>query len=77
MKLKSLFTNSTHTSFVQLDTRKCKACWKCQDCCPEEVIGKVDIIIHKHALIINPQRCLGCMKYVKTCPYGAFSKIAK
>ena len=73
------FFNSEHTRtpFVQLDTRKCKACWKCLYDCSGNVIGKVDLPWHKHALIIEPNRCTGCLKCLKACQYGAYSKVDK
>ncbi len=65
---------SVRTAFIQLDTRKCKACWKCIDNCRNSVIGKVDLPWHKHALIIDPGNCTGCLKCIKTCEYEAYSK---
>ncbi|MDR1895640.1 MAG: 4Fe-4S binding protein [Prevotellaceae bacterium] len=59
--------------YVQLDTGKCKACWKCQEVCPRQVIGKINIIIHKHALMKRKADCIGCLKCVEICPYGAFN----
>jgi 2-oxoglutarate ferredoxin oxidoreductase subunit delta len=62
---------------VRLDTAKCKACWKCIGTCPRQVIGKVNIIIHKHAVIRdkNKDKCIGCLKCIQICPFGAISKI--
>ena len=58
-------SDKTRTSFIQFDSRKCKACWKCQDICPENVIGKIDLKMHKHALLIISDKCRGCMKCVR------------
>ena len=74
MKSKIFRRERTRTSHVQLDTGKCKACWKCIEDCPNHVIGKVDLPWHKHALIINPDNCKGCLKCMKTCPQNAFSQ---
>jgi len=73
------FLSSEHkrTPFVQLDTRKCKACWKCLSDCSNNVISKVDLPWHKHALIVGPSRCTGCLKCLKACQYGAYSKVDK
>jgi Fe-S-cluster-containing hydrogenase component 2 len=40
------------------------------------VIGKINIIIHKHAVMRgkNKDQCIGCLKCVQVCPFGAFSK---
>ena len=65
------------SSHIQLDTRKCKACWKCLEVCQNEVIGKVDLPWHKHALIIHPDNCTGCLKCSKSCQYHAISGFDK
>ena len=70
-------SDRTRTAHVQLDTSKCKACWKCLEDCPNQVIGNVDLPWHKHALIINPDNCTGCLKCMKACQYNAFSGIDK
>lgn len=69
--------DTTQTAFVCLDTRKCQACWKCIAACPEQVIGKVDLPWHKHALVNQSNRCSGCLKCVKVCEFGAFQKTTK
>jgi len=61
-------TNSRHqTQFVRLDSHKCAACWKCIDVCRLDVIGNVNILIHKHAVFRHPERCSGCGLCVKIC----------
>lgn len=62
---------------VQLDKRKCKACWKCIEECPNSVINKVDLPWHKHAVIVEPDKCSGCLKCVRACQYGALSHTGK
>ncbi len=71
----TMFFNREHTrtSFIQLDTQKCKACWKCIKNCPNQVIGKVDFFMHKHALIVNPDACTGCLSCISICKYEAYS----
>lgn len=69
------FSKRTHmgSELIQLDTRRCKACWKCLPACPRKVIGKVVILWHKHARIANADACLGCLKCVKVCESGALA----
>lgn len=74
MKPTSFSRSHTLTPFVQLNTSKCKACWKCLRHCPQLVIDKVDLPWHKHALITNPDACSGCLKCVRICEHSAFSK---
>jgi len=74
--MKPVFFSRRHarTLSVQLNTSKCKACWKCIEACPSQVIGKIDLPWHKHALLINPNFCCGCLNCIKNCLYGAYSK---
>jgi len=55
------------TKFIELDTHLCQACWACVEVCPNGVLGKIDILFHKHAKIVNAQACKGCVKCVKAC----------
>ncbi len=71
--MKFFRAESTNTSFVRLDTKKCEACWKCIAACPKQVIGKIDLPWHKHSRFENPDRCRGCLNCVKICAYGALS----
>jgi 2-oxoglutarate ferredoxin oxidoreductase subunit delta len=75
MKLHHRDKSRTRTKFVRLDTQKCQACWKCLEACKNGVIGKIDLIIHKHAILRNPESCKGCLKCVKVCEYGAYTRI--
>jgi NAD-dependent dihydropyrimidine dehydrogenase PreA subunit len=70
-----MFFNRKHTrtAFVLLDTQKCKACWKCIDNCPNQVINKIDLPWHKHARIAEPDACIGCLNCVDICQYNAYS----
>ena len=70
--------NKHETDYIQLNTSKCTACFKCIEACSKNVIGKINIIIHKHAIIRNGEECLGCGKCVKVCETGAIiSKLQK
>ena len=51
--------------------RKCTACWKCVEACPQHAIRKVGFLWHKHAMITY-RNCIGCNICVKTCPQGCF-----
>jgi uncharacterized Fe-S center protein len=74
--MKSRFFNleRSKTPFIQLNTRKCKACWKCIEDCPKQVINKIDLPWHKHAVIAEPGNCRGCMNCINVCQYGAYVK---
>jgi 2-oxoglutarate ferredoxin oxidoreductase subunit delta len=61
------------TPYISLDTHLCRACWECVAACPQGVIGKVDILFHKHARIGNASECKGCLKCVKACEQGAIT----
>jgi 2-oxoglutarate ferredoxin oxidoreductase subunit delta len=61
----------TGTDYITLNTRKCEACWKCYDNCPQDVFGMLNFIVHKHVYIENPQACTGCFKCTKLCRFGA------
>lgn len=75
MRPKLFNHENARTAFIQLDTQKCKACWKCNDDCSRQVIGKINLPWHKHARIIHPNKCTGCLKCVKVCQYEAIFKI--
>lgn len=64
------------TKYIQLDTRKCEACWKCMEVCPNNVIGRVNLPWHKHALIIKSNNCTGCSKCIKACEFNAITKVS-
>ena len=64
-------TNHNRTKYIELDTKKCQACWKCLEVCPEHVFGKVSVFRHRHARIDNADACKGCKKCVQNCPNDA------
>ena len=76
MKPRSVRSEYVRTAYVQLNTRKCKACWKCLEICPNDVIGKVNLPLHKHARIINGSNCKGCLKCVKVCESNALLQVS-
>jgi NAD-dependent dihydropyrimidine dehydrogenase PreA subunit len=67
--------NRLNTKFIRLDNRNCAACWECINNCRQKVIGKVDFLGHRHSLIKNPDKCIGCLKCVKVCKFNAISQI--
>jgi 2-oxoglutarate ferredoxin oxidoreductase subunit delta len=77
MKPRFFSHDHTRTPYIRIDTKKCKACWKCIESCPKNVIGKVDLLWYKHARINNEEKCTGCLKCVKVCDSGALIKIEK
>lgn len=67
--------NKSRTNYIEFDSGKCTACWRCIEACPKSVIGKINILIHKHAKIDRPEECKGCLICVKICKSFAFNKI--
>lgn len=63
------------TEHIVMDAHKCVACWECIGKCPKNVIGKIKVLWHKHAVFKNPDACIGCGLCIKTCPNGVFRKI--
>ncbi len=61
------------TAYIHLETRKCRACWECIRACPNDVIGRINLLFHKHARIEHPEKCKGCRKCVKACQEEAIS----
>ena len=64
-----------NTEYVHLDTNKCEACWKCIDICPNNVIGRINLPLHKHVRITDETNCIGCFKCVEVCEFQAISII--
>ena len=71
MRLRFPIPRHDSTKYIRLSTTLCKACWMCVQACPNDVIGKVDLPIHKHAHIDQAEKCRGCQKCVRACPNGA------
>jgi NAD-dependent dihydropyrimidine dehydrogenase PreA subunit len=69
------FRREQKTNYVELDTEKCEACWKCMEVCTQYVISRINLPWHKHILLLNGSECIGCMKCVKTCRVGALTKL--
>jgi uncharacterized Fe-S center protein len=71
MKTNERHSKQSKTMFIQLDKRKCEACWKCIESCKKNVLGKIDIWFHKHSKIRNAENCVGCGSCARVCEYGA------
>lgn len=77
-KIRERFTRSDKRQSaeqIRLNTRMCRACWKCVTTCPQKVFGKIDFPFHKHVRIEHGERCLGCLVCVQTCPHGAITPV--
>ena len=66
----------TQTKYIKITPHgNCIACWKCVEACPKHVLRKMNLLVHKHAIVgRNAADCIGCLKCLKTCQHGAFSK---
>ena len=63
------------TEYISADTRKCNACWECIDECKKGVLGKVNLLFHKHVVIANAEKCSGCKRCITVCPNGVFELV--
>lgn len=61
------------TKYIRLDRSKCRACWECLEACPNDVINRINLLFHKHAVIGKPDLCKGCLKCVRACLYQAIT----
>ena len=68
-------SRSKNTKYIQVDTRKCKACWACIDECEYGTLGKVNVWFHKHVVIKDPEKCRGCKRCITLCPKGVFTPV--
>ena len=66
---------TNNTKYIRINFSKCHACWHCVEACPKNVLGKINIPIHKHVHIDNPEDCIGCMKCINNCKNGAIEKM--
>jgi Fe-S-cluster-containing hydrogenase component 2 len=58
-----------------MDTGRCEACWDCMVVCPKQVLGKMDILWLRPAVIRNAEACSGCKKCVQACESGVIEYI--
>ncbi|MCX6000244.1 MAG: ferredoxin family protein [Chloroflexi bacterium] len=59
------------TKYIELNTRRCQACWKCIEACPNHVLGRVVVFKHRHARVDRAEACKGCKACVRSCPNEA------
>lgn len=74
--MKSRSNNPTRTTYIQLDSKKCIACWECLPECKNHVIGRINLPWHKHSRFVNSSDCTGCLKCINVCEPGALTKIS-
>ena len=60
------------TEFIDFIPKGCISCWKCVEACPKNVIGKIEVLFHRHAILVDADACIGCKKCVKACPQHCF-----
>jgi ferredoxin len=63
----------TPSPYVSLDRSLCSACFECVAVCPKGVIGKIDVPLHRHAVMQAGDLCAGCGRCVEVCTAGALS----
>jgi len=66
-------------SMIEINQGWCKGCYICIEVCPQEVLGKSNIISDKgffQVSVINVESCKGCRECEYFCPDHAI-KIAK
>lgn len=76
-RLQNFRNKAFRTPYMHVNSGLCKACWKCMEACPKQVIGKIGFLWHKHIIIQNPENCTGCLKCLKSCPQHAFSSVGQ
>ena len=48
------FRDNILPRFININSRNCKACWKCLENCPNNVFGKIDFLGHRHIKVSHP-----------------------
>jgi NAD-dependent dihydropyrimidine dehydrogenase PreA subunit len=71
MKKRGHLHRHLNTKYIELNTRRCQACWKCVEACPNHVLGKAILFRHRHAHVDDADACKGCKKCVRVCENGA------
>ncbi len=61
-------------AFIELNSRQCRACWKCVTECPQGVLHKVDFLWHRHAVVRRGDDCTGCLRCVRACDSNAITR---
>ena len=56
---------------IQIDPELCKGCERCNDACPQGIIGmskQLNTKGYKYAQVTDESRCIGCMLCAVNCP---------
>ena len=56
---------------IQINEERCKGCERCNDACPQRIIGMSERFNskgYKFATVKDPSRCLGCRMCGVVCP---------
>ncbi|MBN1287327.1 MAG: ferredoxin family protein [Anaerolineae bacterium] len=77
MKIHFPLLRHAKTPYIRINTSLCEACWTCVDTCPNHVLGKVEVLSHRHVRVDRADQCEGCGKCVKVCPNGAILRVDK
>ena len=56
---------------VQINMERCKGCERCNDACPQKILGmttKFNARGYLYARIVDGHRCIGCRLCAVSCP---------
>jgi len=56
---------------IEVNTERCKGCERCNDACPQQIIGMSDQLNakgYKYAVVVDGPRCIGCRICAIICP---------
>lgn len=56
---------------IQINSERCKGCERCNDACPQRIIGlseRLNSKGYRFATVKDPSRCLGCRMCGVVCP---------
>ena len=56
---------------IEVNTERCKGCERCNDACPQQIIGMSDQLNakgYKYAVVADGPRCIGCRICAIICP---------
>ncbi len=56
---------------VAIDQERCKGCERCNDACPQEILGmsvELNAKGYNFARVVDPSRCIGCRLCAISCP---------
>ncbi|WP_084082385.1 4Fe-4S dicluster domain-containing protein [Desulforamulus aeronauticus] len=61
------------TKHISINTKKCRACYKCIAVCPNDVLTKISFLGHRHVSLKKPENCSGCLACKKVCIHQAIT----